>query len=389
LSGILYNIVEWPRRAGTRIPLAALKRDNNHCILSKEQIHMTNTTPRTEPYRVVQWATGNIGTRSLRAVIEHPNMALVGLYVHSESKAGRDAGELCGLGPIGIKATRNIDEIVALAADCVLYMQEGCNFDNLCRLLGAGANVVTTRVEFINPLSLDAQVRNRIEDACRQGKSSIHSTGASPGFITEAIPLVLTSLQRRLDSLRIDEFADLSRRDSPEMLFGLMGFGHPPPKSDEGRVYYLRQSFGPALQLVANALSLPLDSVEATGELAMARNTTRIAAGVLERNTVAAQRTTVAGIRGGHRLMSFTATWYCTTDIDVSWDLRPNGWHVVVDGDTPLDVDIRMPTPLERFASVSPGYTAHRAVNAVPFVCAAAPGIRTSVDLPQIIAQLA
>jgi 2,4-diaminopentanoate dehydrogenase len=316
-------------------------------------------------------------------------MALVGLYVHSESKAGRDAGELCGLGPVGVKATRNIDEIVALGADCVLYMPEGCNSDHLCQLLGSGANVVTTRVEFINPVSLDAAVRERVEEACRQGKSSIHSTGASPGFITEAIPLLLTSLQRRLDRLRINEFADLSRRNSPEMLFDLMGFGRPPPKSDEGRLYYLRQSFGPALQLVASALSLPLDSVEATGGLAMARSTTRIAAGVLERNTVAAQRSTVAGIRAGQELISFTATWYCTTDIDASWDLRPNGWHVVVDGDTPLDVDIRMPTPLEQFASVSPGYTAHRAVNAIPFVCAAAPGIRTSVELPQIIAQLA
>ena len=78
-----------------------------------------NKSPRSaRPYRVVQWATGNIGKRSLRAVIEHPNLSLVGLYVHSEAKAGRDAGELCGIGPVGVKATRNIDEIIALEADC-------------------------------------------------------------------------------------------------------------------------------------------------------------------------------------------------------------------------------------------------------------------------------
>jgi hypothetical protein len=82
---------------------------------------MTSASPSTRPYRVVQWATGNIGTRSPQAVIEHPNMTLVGLYVHSDAKAGRDAGELCGLDPVGVRATRNIDDILALGADCVLY----------------------------------------------------------------------------------------------------------------------------------------------------------------------------------------------------------------------------------------------------------------------------
>lgn len=88
-------------------------------------------------YRVVQWATGNIGMRALRAVIEHPNLDLVGLYVHSEAKAGRDAGELCGKGVNGIKATRSLDEIAALDADCVLYMPQGCNVDELCTLLAS------------------------------------------------------------------------------------------------------------------------------------------------------------------------------------------------------------------------------------------------------------
>jgi hypothetical protein len=339
-------------------------------------------------YRVVQWATGNIGTRALRAVIEHPDMELVGLYVHSADKTGRDAGELCGLDPVGIRATRDISEILALGADCVLYMQQGCNLEDVCRLLASGANVVSTRGEFANPKRMDPEFRERTEDACRRGGTSIHSTGSSPGFITEAVPLVLTSLQRRLDSLRINEFADLSTRNSPDLLFHVMGFGHPAPRSDERRLHHLREAFGPSLQVVADALSLPLDSIEVSGEVAMVRHTTPIAAGVLEANTVAGQRTTVSGMRKGRPLLSFSATWYCSKDLNASWDLRPNGWHVAVDGDTPLDVDIRMPVQPERFASVSPGYTAHRAVNAVPYVCAAPPGIRTTADLPQIIANL-
>jgi 4-hydroxy-tetrahydrodipicolinate reductase len=340
-------------------------------------------------YRVVQWATGNIGSRSLRGVIEHPDMTLAGLYVYSPDKVGRDAGELSGLGDrTGVLATHDIDEILALGADCVLYMPQDCNFDEVCRLLESGSNVVTTRGEFQYPPGMDQSVRARVESACQRGGTSIHGTGSSPGFISEAVPLVLTSIQRRLDSLSIEEFADLSQRSSPVLLFDLMGFGKDPGHFGSGRWAHGVQSFGPSLRLVADALGLPLDAVEASGEVATARHTTEIAAGRIEAGTVAAQRLRVQGLRGGRPLISFVATWYCTTELDPVWDLHPTGWRLFVAGDAPLDVEMRLAVPLEDMGEWSPGYTANRAVNAVPVVCAAAPGIRTTVDLPQIIGRL-
>jgi 4-hydroxy-tetrahydrodipicolinate reductase len=339
-------------------------------------------------YRVVQWATGNIGTRSLRMVIEHPDLELVGLYVHSPAKAGKDAGELSGGDPIGVKATGSIDEIIALRPDCVLYMQEGYNLDDMSRLLEAGANIVTTRSEFHNPSQMDPAMRERLEAACERGGTSLHSTGSSPGFITEAMPLVLTSIQRRLDLLTIDEFADMTSRNSPEMIFQLMGFGQPPESFDPRRAEYIRHSFGPSLELVAEALGLPLDSTEAKGEVATARNDTQIAAGVIKAGTVAAQRMTVTGIRHGKPLLRFRANWYCARDVDPAWELDEAGWRIVVEGDTPMDMRIRFPVEPEVWAATSPGYTAHRPVNAIRYVCEAQPGIRTTVDLPQIIAKL-
>ena len=148
--------------------------------------------------------------------------------MYGADKVGRDAGDLCGVEPIGVLAIADVDEILALDADCVLYMPRSCDFDEVCRLLAAGINVVTTRGEFHHPASLDPAIRERVEAACTAGGTSIHSTGSSPGFITEAVPVVLTSLERRLDCLTIDEYADLSRRDSPDLLFEVMGFGKPP-----------------------------------------------------------------------------------------------------------------------------------------------------------------
>jgi 4-hydroxy-tetrahydrodipicolinate reductase len=349
---------------------------------------MTASAP-AKPLRVVQWATGNIGSRSLRHVIEHPALELAGVYVTSAAKAGKDAGDLAGLPATGVLATSSADEILALHADCVLYMPAACDFDEVARLLASGANVVTTRGEFHHPASIAPAARSAIEAACVAGATSIHSTGSSPGFITEALPIVLTSIQRHLTLLTISEYADLSRRDSPDMLFNLMGYGRPASEFDPARFGYGAISFGPSLCLIAEAIGLPLDEVTSTGEVAVAREALTIAAGVIEKGTVAAQRMIVTGSRDGQPVLRFAANWYCGTDLDPAWTLRETGWHVVVDGDAPLDVDIRFPFPLERMGEMTPAYTANRAVNAIPYVCAAPPGIRTTADLPQIIASLA
>jgi 2,4-diaminopentanoate dehydrogenase len=335
--------------------------------------------------RVVQWATGNIGSRSLRHILEHPGLTLAGVYVTSAAKAGQDAGDLCGLPKTGVTATSDIGQVLALGADCVVYMPASCDLDQVCAILATGTNVVTTRGEFHHPASMQPADRERVGQACAERGASIHSTGSSPGFISEAVPLVLASIQRRLDALTINEYADLSSRDSPDMLFNLMGFGHPVEEFPPQRFAYAAYSFGPSLRLIAEAVGLPLDSVTSTGEVAVTPERLTIAAGTLEAGTVAAQRTIVTGMHAGRALMNFTATWYCTEALDPAWTVRGDGWHVQVDGDAPLDVDIRFAIPAGRMGEMTPGYTANRAVNAIPYVCAAAPGIRTTVDLPQII----
>ena len=340
-------------------------------------------------YKVAQWATGNIGTKSLRGVIEHPRMQLVGLWVHSKDKAGRDAGELCGLAPVGVKATNSIDDIIAAKPDCVLYMQQGANVDELSRLLAAGINIVTTRVEFHEPSLLSAGDRAKLEDACRRGNSSIHSTGSSPGFSTEALPIVLLSLQRRLDCLTIDEFADVSSRNSPEMIFHIMGFGKAPAAFNEHMLAHIEEGFAKSFTALSRAIGLPLEKTTVQGEVGCVLKRTQIAAGVLEAGTVGAQRITISGWRGGKVLMQMRLNWYVSRDVDQpSWNLRESGWRLLVEGDVPLDVSITYPVAPEDYAAMTPGLTAHRALNAVHVVCEARPGILTTADLPQVITQL-
>lgn len=342
----------------------------------------------TADLRVVQWATGNIGRKALRGVLEHPTLSLAGVLVYHPDKIGTDAGELCGVAPVGIRAVSDPADVVALDADCVLYMPRTLNADDVCRILENGTNVVTTCGEFRHPAAMDPALRQAVEAACQIGGSSIHSTGSSPGLISEAVPLVLTTAQRRLDRLVIDEYGDLSQRDSPEMLFDLMGFGRAMAPFEKFRADFLCASFGPSLQALAEALNLPLDNVTAHGELAATPTEVHIAAGTLEAHSVAAQRITVTGWRGGRELIEFRATWYCTRRLEPAWKVDDTGWRVTVQGDAPLDVTIRMPIPLDQMAETTPGYTANRAVNLVEAVCAARPGILSVVDLACPVARL-
>jgi len=348
----------------------------------------------SRPYRVVQWATGNVGSRAMRRVIEHPGMELVGVWVSNPDKVGRDAGELAYVAPVGIKATNSIDDVIALKPDCVLYMPHVNRVDEVCRLLAAGINIVSTRMEYQNPAGLDPADRAAIEDACRRGNSSIHATGSSPGFISEAVPIVLTSIARRVDKLTISEFADTSSRNSPEMLFGpMMGFGAAPGKMNEAMLHHMKHSFSPSLNLIAEAWGMPFDDVQTRQAQGVARQDVVIPAGVAKAGTVAATKTVVSCLHKGKPLIEFEAIWYISADVDTTdgeeWNFRKSGWRVLVEGDTPLDVTIGYRVSDADYPAFTPNLTAHRPVNCIPYVCAARPGFVTTLDLPQVIARLA
>lgn len=339
-------------------------------------------------YRVAQWATGNVGTRCLSAIIDHPRFDLVGVRVYDEAKAKRDAGELCDRPPTGVIATRDIAEIIAARPDCVIYAPHEADFDDLCRLLEGGINVSTSRMEFNYRGRLAPDVLERIEAACERGGASLYATGSTPGFFTEIMPLALSALERRIDCITLTDFADMASRNSPEMLFQVLDFGKGPGALDPDAPIGTAMSSPPSLSMTAEALGLPLDKIVTSRDYAFATNRTTIAAGIIESGTVAAMRMEITGLRQGKPLLRRRSTWYVTREIDRDWDLRDTGLHYLVEGDLPLDVMVKFPVSDEEYPKISPGMTAHPVVNAVPYVCEAAPGIRHTNELPLIVADL-
>jgi 4-hydroxy-tetrahydrodipicolinate reductase len=335
-------------------------------------------------FRVVQWATGNIGTRSLREVIRDPDLELVGLVTYDPAKVGVDAGELCGEGTTGVLATADRAAARAISADCALYMPRIVDVDDVVALVEAGTNIVTTCVELLDDgRMLAADDRDRIADACARGGASIYATGSSPGFISDVLPYALLVLQRRVDSFFIEEYANMSRRDSPHMIFEQIGFGKPMPSAasapQERRIETV-----PHLATIADAARLTVDEWVSVNEVAAAREKTEVLAGELAAGTVGAVRRVVAGRANRVDVVRITYCWYLTPDLDPAWDVGPTGWRVRVRGDAPLDVDLPFPIPLDDLADFTPAYTANPAVNAVPYVCAARPGFLSTHDLPPI-----
>lgn len=343
-------------------------------------------SPKQTVYRVAQWAAGRIGRSAMRAVIRHPAMELVGLHVHSADKIGKDAGELSDTAPAGVRATGSIDELISTRPDCVLYMPEGYDIEAMEALLSAGINVITTRSEFFYPQGMDPGLRQRIEAACNAGGASLFATGGSPGFSTVVLPLALSYMSRRIDCITIDEFADIPASTTPAMITDIMGFGQPPAEQfDQGRLDHVACGFSQSLQIVAAALGMSLDGFSTKGEFALAREPFELPNGyVIQPGTVAGQRITVAAVRDQKPVLQFRANWYCSQKLDQDWELGDSGWRVQLEGDTPLDVNIRFPKTGDSYADQMSGLTAHPAVNAVPYVCQAAPGIVTNVQLPVI-----
>jgi len=340
--------------------------------------------------RVIQWATGSVGRHAVAAVHAHPDLELVGVLVYDEAKAGRDAGEVCGLGPIGVETTRDREAIVAQGADCVLYMAQGelnpmGALDDVCALLASGKNVVSTAVTaFIHPRSAGDEVVKRLEDACREGGTSFHGTGIEPGWAAEVLPLTMSGLFRRIDSILVRELMDYSSYDSTGMMFDIMGFGRPPdakvPMADPAL------SGGPfkaPLLLVADGLGATVDDFAYTREVAVAERGFDVAAGRIEAGTVSAQRFRYAAVVDGREAIAIEHITRMGEAEAPDWP-RGRGWTVDIEGSPSMSLEATIAVHGEDENDQGCLGTAMHAVHAIAPVCAAAPGIRTFLDLPII-----
>jgi hypothetical protein len=336
---------------------------------------------------VIQWATGGIGQAAIRGVAAHPDLELVGCWVHSDEKAGRDAGELAGIESVDVTATTSIDELVALEADCVIYSPVLADPVVVARLLAAGKNVVTP-LNWFFPADRDESV---IEAACVEGGSSIHGTGIHPGGITERIPLLVSCFSQSVTHVRAEEFSDIRSYDAPDVVEHIMLFGATPEAAAASAMpAILSDGFLQSVAMIGHELGFALDPEPVVShEVAVATAPIDSPIGPIEPGLVAAQKFQWQATVRGEPVITVRTNWFMGEEhLDPAWTFGPEGerFEIEVTGDpsTHMTVHGWHPDSVAAGLERNPGIiaTANHCVSAVPATVAAEPGIRTYLDLP-------
>ncbi len=337
-------------------------------------------------YRVIQWATGGMGRNVLRALIDHPAMELAGVYVYSADKAGRDAGEIARRPATGILATSDREQILALDADVVVHAGRiappyGAHDDDLVPLLASGKNVISIN-GYSHPAHWGGERLARLEDACRQGGTTLLAAGLNPGFAGEQLAVVATGVCSAVDAVEVVECVSCLPVKNPTYVFQVLGFGADPARVDPndaafGPAAALNGMYAETLAAMARHLGMHLDRVETDHRAHAATRDIQAAAGEVRQGTVGHYHWCWHGIVDGARRLTMSIHWHMESAHLPEPD--PPLWRIHVRGQPGVRISVEMekrpgdtsPTSAEQIA------VAGSVINAIPWVCAAPPGVLT------------
>jgi 4-hydroxy-tetrahydrodipicolinate reductase len=344
-------------------------------------------------YRVIQWSTGNVGKHALRLVARHPELELVGLWVHSADKVGQDAGAIADIEPLGVAATNDVDALLALDADCVVYtatadLRPAQAITDMARIAASGKNIVSSSVvPLVFPPHVAPEMRKPLEDACEAAGVSCFTSGIDPGWANDLLPLVLTGTCEYVEQLRVMEIVNYATYAQPTVLFDTMGFGQPLNATPLLLVPgVLSFAWGGTLKALAAGLGVELDELREVHERRPAAEKLDLGFGVVEEGTTAAMRFEVQGIVDGEVRIVLEHVTRLDDALAPEWPQPAghSGYRVIVTGNPSYTCDVQMMGDDGDHNTAGLVGTAGRIVNAIPAVCAAPPGLLSVLDLPLV-----
>jgi hypothetical protein len=330
--------------------------------------------------RVAQWGTGIVGAAAVRAIAEHPELELVACFAWSKDKVGRDLGEICGIGTLGVRATDSIDAILAARPDCVLYMPLDWDVEAMLRLLESGINVIST-ANFITGASYGRADEARLDAAAKRGGVSLYGTGINPGF-ANALGLIATGLCKRVERVSVLESVDSTAYASAET-WRALGFGELPSKPGLVEIAKRRSLvFQDAVEMMARALALPLDEVRYDVEFGVATRDLALGYMDIPKGHICGLNATWSGISRGRKAVELGLMWRLGQHMEPDWK-AVEGYVIEVQGEPSVKCQ------LHAVYGKDPDFglvTAMPAVHAIPHVVAAEPGLVSVAELPLICA---
>ena len=348
------------------------------------------------PYKVIQWATGAMGKTCLRAILDHPDLELVGLYVHSDQKVGLDAGEIARRDTTGILATNSLDEILGIDADVVLHCpllgQPYNVYDqDICRLLVSGKNIISIN-NYFSCEHLAAEITAPLLDSCHKGRVTLAGTGLNPGFVAERVAAVASSICLDLESIATTEVFDCIGMPNKDYVFGVMGMGIDPGKIDLKQGIFattFRQMYSQSIYTLASHLGLIIDSIETDNQITLAPEDINARAGLIRKGTIAATNWQHHGIVAGKRVLTHSVNWIMGKDL-IGYK-ESNHWDIQIKGKPGIEIQMNLieakndasQTKAEQYA------LAAMVTQSIPLVVNAESGFYTFPSLPTWRARLA
>src|SRR6201996_269116 len=339
--------------------------------------------------RVIQWATGGVGKAAIECVLNHPQLKLVGCWVHSADKNGRDVGEILGTAALGVAASTSVDEVLATEADCVMYSPLIPNDEEVIAILRSGKNVVTP-VGWVYPDLSNPRVK-AIADAAIEGGVTLHGSGIHPGGITERFPLMISSLSSAVTHVRAEEFSDIRTYNAPDVVRHIMGFGGTPEEAVEGPMAGLLEAgFKQSVRMIADHMGFRIEpNIRTIQDVAVASAEIDYAPFPITKGSVAARRFRWQALVDGEPVITAAVNWLMGEEnLDPAWDFGGIGerFEVEVTGAPPVKLTFKglQPETIAEGLVKNPGVvvTANHCVNAIPAGGAAEPGIKPYLDLP-------
>jgi 2,4-diaminopentanoate dehydrogenase len=353
-------------------------------------------------HRVIQWGAGAVGLEALRYILDRDDLALVGLKCFTDAKVGKDAGTIAGRDAVGVLATQSAEELIALDADCVLFMPRDVTqldptvpdspgrewVDAVLPVLASGKNVISSIASGMHwrQLADGEKLRDELEEACQKGSSSIYFTGIDPGFVTDALAITMSSVVGRIEQIRTWEFIDYSNYPVPEVMLG-MGFGRLPEDIPITTAAVLQAGWAGAIYSMADAFGATVEKVVLDVDFYLSPKTVTAASGLLvKEGTIGALRWSLTGMVNGHPRLAINHVNRMGSDMAPDW---PNmgtegGYRIEVDGYPPYRGDFPLALPGGTGFSLDDAVamTAARCVNAIDAVVGSTPGYKTVNDLP-------
>lgn len=352
------------------------------------------------------WGPGSMGVIALRAVIDHPELQLTDVVVHSDAKAGRDAGELCGIAPVGVAATQDPAAMLAGDADAVVYAA-GANLRpleavaDMVSILRAGKNVVSCSVvPLVFPDALEAAFTDPLRRAALDGGASFFTTGIDSGFANDVLPLVLTGVSRVIESVRVTEMFNYATYPDSSAVYDILGFGRPPDyQAFAAQPGMFAFAWGPVLHQLAAGLGVTIDTIDESVERIPAGEAFDTPTGHIAAGTIAAMRSTLTGFVGATQTFVLDHVTRMRDDLAPHWP-QPNIrippkdlgygpasgrglYRVEIDGSPSMRCEFEMAEDNDHDLGARIA-GACRMVNAIPAVCAAPPGLLSALDLPLV-----